>query len=320
MKSKLIMWDDVSLLDYIGDIENKYVPYIDYYEYKDNACFTIIPINEDTNQSEDSEDFKFISEEEIRLANTRPVETTQCKEIFSKRYNDNLISKKNLYDTYKKELGCLVEKLGLNVEKFWFLILFTFDYCESIFYQGETYKPTPIEQLFKLSNTIKQCSREESMTLKFKCGKKKAELDSQLAIAVLSSLIDDFNEQLNYEYSSEDEKTSTRAYKLRTLLNKRERKENVDIPKDSPIIVYFANMLLNFFDAQSQICSQRKDGAKHTKTEMELVSKLVFLMGLSTNKNWNDIECEYLKAFLKQYKDYKYPNNVSSVYPEFTVY
>ena len=218
MKSKLIMWDDVSWLDYIGDIENKYVPYIDFYEYKDNACFTIIPINEDTNQSEDSEDFKFISEEEIRLANTRPMEATQCKEIFSKRYNDNLISKKNLYDTYKKELGCLVEKLGLNVEKFWFLILFTFDYCESIFYQGETYKPTPIEQLFKLSNTIKQCSREESMTLKFKCGKKKAELDSQLAIAVLSSLIDDFNEQLNYEYSSEDEKTSTRAYKLRTYL------------------------------------------------------------------------------------------------------
>ena len=53
--------------------------------------------------------------------------------------------------------------------------------------------------------------------------------------------------------------------------------------------------------------------------EMELVSKLVYLTGLSTNKDWNDIENEYLKAFLKQYKDYKYPNNTSSVYPEFAL-
>lgn len=52
---------------------------------------------------------------------------------------------------------------------------------------------------------------------------------------------------------------------------------------------------------------------------MELVSKLIYLTGLSTNENWNDIEFEYLKAFLKQYKDYRYPNNASSVYPEFNI-
>ena len=308
MKSKLVMWDDIELLDYIGDVEKIYIPSYDFYEYKDNVKISTVAIDDN------------FTEEEIILADTRPVEATECKEIFSNRYNENHIKIKNAYDTYKKDLGHLVEKLGLDVEKFWFLTLFIFDYCESIFYQGETYKPTPLEQLYKLSYTIKQCSKEEPMTLKFKCGKKKAELDSQLAITVLSSLIEDFNEELNQECSSEDKNISNRAYQLRRLLNKREIQEEADIPSDSPIIVYFANMLLNFFDAQSQICSQRKDGTKHTKTEMELVSKLVFLMGLSTNKNWNDIECEYLKAFLKQYKDYEYPNNVSSVYPEFTFY
>lgn len=308
MKSKLVMWDDIELLDYIGDVEKIYIPSYDFYEYKDNVKISTVAIDDN------------FTEEEIILADTRPVEATECKEIFSNRYNENHIKIKNAYDTYKKDLGHLVEKLGLDVEKFWFLTLFIFDYCESIFYQGETYKPTPLEQLYKLSYTIKQCSKEEPMTLKFKCGKKKAELDSQLAITVLSSLIEDFNEELNQECSSEDKNISNRAYQLRRLLNKREIQEEADIPSDSPIIVYFANMLLNFFDAQSQICSQRKDGTKHTKTEMELVSKLVFLMGLSTNKNWNDIECEYLKAFLKQYKDYKYPNNVSSVYPEFTLF
>lgn len=311
MKSELVMWDDIRLLDYIGNVENIYIPSYDVFEYRDSTDIIMIPIDDET--------LAGFSEEEIRLADTRPVEATQCKEIFSKRYNDNLINKKNAYATYRKELGHLVEKLELDVDKFWFLTLFIFDYCESMFYQGQTYKPTPLEQLFQLSHTIKQCSREEPMTLKFKCGKKKAELDSQLAITVLSSLIEDFNEQLDQECSSEDENISKRAYQLRALLNKREVKEASDVPKDSPIIVYFANMLLSFFDTQSQICSQRRTDVKHTMREMELVSKLVYLTGLSTNKDWNDIENEYLKAFLKQYKDYKYPNNTSSVYPEFTL-
>ena len=168
MKSELVMWEDIGLLDYIGDVENIYIPSYDVFEYRDSTDIIMIPIDDET-----SADF---TEEEIRLADTRPVEATQCKEIFSKRYNDNLINKKNAYATYRKELGHLVEKLELDVDKFWFLTLFIFDYCESMFYQGQTYKPTPLEQLFQLSHTIKQCSREETMTLKFKCGKKKAEL------------------------------------------------------------------------------------------------------------------------------------------------
>lgn len=312
MKSELVMWDDIGLLDYIGDVENIYIPSYDVFEYRDSTDIIIIPIDDET-----SADF---TEEEIRLADTRPVEATQCKEIFSKRYNDNLINKKNAYETYCKELGHLVEKLELDVDKFWFLTLFILDYCESMFYQGQTYKPTPLEQLFQLSHTIKQCSREEPMTLKFKCGKKKAELDSQLAITVLSSLIEDFNEQIDQECSSEDENISKRAYQLRALLNKREIKEDADVPKDSPIYAYFARMFLNFFDMQSQICSKRRTGVNHTKIEMELVSKLVYFTGLSTNKQWDDIENEYLKSFLRQYRDNnKYPNNRSSVYPEFAL-
>ena len=215
MKNELKMWDDIGQLDYIGEIEHVYIPSYDVFEYRDSTDIIMIPIDDET--------FAGFSEEEIRLADTRPVEATKCKEIFSKRYNDNLINKKNDYDTYRKELGYLVEKLGLDVDKFWFLTLFIFDYCESMFYQGQTYKPTPLEQLFQLSHTIKLCSREEPMTLKFKCGKKKAELDSQLAITVLSSLIDDFNEQLDQECLSEDEKISKRAFRLRALLNKRGR-------------------------------------------------------------------------------------------------
>ena len=51
---------------------------------------------------------------------------------------------------------------------------------------------------------------------------------------------------------------------------------------------------------------------------MELVSFLIYFTRISTNDKWLDIENEYLKAYLKQYKDYNYPNNTNNVYPEFT--
>ena len=122
MKSELVMWEDIGLLDYIGDVENIYIPCYDEFEYRDSADIIMIPIDDETPVTSPLMGF---TEEEIRLADTRPVEATQCKEIFSKRYNDNHINKKNAYDTYQKELGHLVEKLELDVDKFWFLTLFT---------------------------------------------------------------------------------------------------------------------------------------------------------------------------------------------------
>ena len=319
MKEKLVMWDDIGLLDYIGSIEHKYVPYIDFYDYKDSVVLSTNSINNDTVQTEGNL-LNLFSEEEIRLADTRPVEATECKERFIQRYNDNLVNRKSLYNTYKKELGCLVTKLGLDVEKFWFLSLFILDYCESVFYTGDSFKKTSLGQLLNLSNTIEQCDKEEPMTIKFRCGKKKVELDSLPAIMLIAALINDFYEELNQECLSQDDETRMKSHRLRMLLSQREKNDDADIIPDSPIIVYFANMFIEFFDTQGMVCALRGKGVKHTKTEMDLISRLVYHMGLSNNKNWTDIECEYLKSFLRQYKNYKYPDNVSSSYPEFTTY
>jgi hypothetical protein len=78
-------------------------------------------------------------------------------------------------------------------------------------------------------------------------------------------------------------------------------------------------MFLLFFCVQPQIVAKRKAGAKHSKKEMELVSLLVYFTKLSDNENWFCPEEKYLKAYLKQYKDkwHKFPNNISSIYPDF---
>ena len=300
MKDKLIMWDYIELLDYIGNIERIYISDYDDYKYRDS--FNI------TKYYEGTEEFKrFIeeyTEEELRLFDLRPGSATECTDIFTARYNDNLIKRKNIYDIYKKELGCLVEKLELDIDKFWYLTLFILDYCESIFYQGTTIKPTPLEQLRQLADKILDCE-EEDVKLTLKSGKIKLELDSPLALAALSMFINNSIKKLDSQQIK--------------YLSKREKKEETDVIKDSPIIAYFAKILLDFFNTQEHIKNKRKKGAKHSLKEIELVSSLVYFTGLSKNESWLFPKEKNLVNTLKQYKNYEYPNNVSSVYPEFTV-
>ena len=199
----------------------------------------------------------------------------------------------------------MVEKLELDIDKFWFLTLFILDYCESIYYQGTTYKATPLEQLSQLAEKIMDCE-EDDVKLTLKSGKIKLELDSPLALAMLSMFIKNSIKELNHQQIKH--------------LSRRESKEEADVIKDSPIIAYFAKILLDFFNTQEHIKNKRKKGAKHSLKEIELVSSLVYFTGLSKNESWLFPKEKNLVNTLKQYKNYEYPNNVSSVYPEFTVY
>lgn len=301
MKDKLIMWDDIELLDYIGYVERIYISYYDDYEYKDS--FNVTKCYEGTEEFERF--IKNFTEEELKLIDLRPGSATECTDIFTARYNDNHIKRKNIYDIYKKELGCLVEKLELDIDKFWYLTLFTLDYCESIFYQGTTIKPTPLEQLTQLAEKILDCE-EDDVKLTLKSGKIKLELDSPLALATLSMFINNSIKKLD-------------SHQIK-YLSKREYKEETDVIKDSPIIAYFAKILLDFFNTQEHIKNKRKKGAKHSLKEIELVSSLIYFTGLSKNESWLFPKEKNLVNTLKQYKNYEYPNNVSSIYPEFTVY
>ena len=282
-----ITWKDARLLDYISAVEYLYVPYIDDYEYNMNL--------EVTNSNA-------VIGEKIE---TPVFGCSEISAIFMNRYNEGKLSKQHLYREYLDAVRHLLKELQLDVDKFWCLFLFALDYCESLFYQGITMKATPLEQLQALANMIANADNE-TMLLKFKAGKQKTSVESPVALLFLADAI--HNHLKNADYAT------TKS------LYVREEEEEAVIPKDSPIITYFAKILLNFFDTQEQVINKRKEGANHSLKEMELVSLLVYFSRLSDNKSWTDIVNETLKGFLRQYKDYKYPNNVSSIYPEFSVY
>ena len=160
-----------------------------------------------------------------------------------------------------------------------------------------------MEQLQALVDMISDADNE-SMLLNFKAGKKKMSVESPVALRFLADAV------RNQLETTEDVKT----------LSIREQEEETKQIADSPIIVYFAKILLSFFNTQEHIKLKRKKGANFSAKEMDLVGQLVYFSDLSRNESWTEIENETLKAFLKQYKDYQYPNNISSVYPEFVVY
>ena len=280
-----ITWEDAELFDYINKIEYMYVPDIDDYQYLVN-----------------------VSKGGKVSANARKIETPVfgCSEIvaiFKNRYNEGKLMKQNLYKEYRQTAGHLLKDLELDAEKFWCLFLFALDYCNSIFYEGLTIKATPMEQLQALVDMISDADNE-SMLLNFKAGKKKMSVESPVALRFLADAV------RNQLETTEDVKT----------LSIREQEEETKQIADSPIIVYFAKILLSFFNTQEHIKLKRKKGANFSAKEMDLVGQLVYFSDLSRNESWTQIENETLKAFLKQYKDYQYPNNISSVYPEFVVY
>lgn len=280
-----ITWEDAELFDYINKIEYMYVPDIDDYQYLVN-----------------------VSKGGKVSANARKIETPVfgCSEIvaiFKNRYNEGKLMKQNLYKEYRQTAGHLLKDLELDAEKFWCLFLFALDYCNSLFYEGLTIKATPMEQLQALVDMISDADNE-SMLLNFKAGKKKMSVESPVALRFLADAV------RNQLETTEDVKT----------LSIREQEEETKQIADSPIIVYFAKILLSFFNTQEHIKLKRKKGANFSAKEMDLVGQLVYFSDLSRNESWTEIENETLKAFLKQYKDYQYPNNISSVYPEFVVY
>ena len=280
-----ITWEDAELFDYINKIEYMYVPDIDDYQYLVN-----------------------VSKGGKVSANARKIETPVfgCSEIvaiFKNRYNEGKLMKQNLYKEYRQTAGHLLKDLELDAEKFWCLFLFALDYCNSIFYEGLTIKATPMEQLQALVDMISDADNE-SMLLNFKAGKKKMSVESPVALRFLADAV------RNQLETTEDVKT----------LSIREQEEETKQIADSPIIVYFAKILLSFFNTQEHIKLKRKKGANFSAKEMDLVGQLVYFSDLSRNESWTEIENETLKAFLKQYKDYQYTNNISSVYPEFVVY
>ena len=109
-----------------------------------------------------------LTEEEREELMNRPLLYSECMDIFKDRYNSHAFLEKFTYEEYikNKDIQNLVKHLELDVDKFWLLILFIFDYCSSVFHTGKTIKLTAIQQLQNLVDIINYRG-DDTMILNF---------------------------------------------------------------------------------------------------------------------------------------------------------
>ena len=279
-------WKDnaVDNMSYIEIVESILLPDLENSEYRYNI-----------------KGFTEGSKEEL-VKSEIPLNATECMVIFKDRYNDNKIRPKAFYPEFisDKNIQNIINPFNLNPDKFWLLVLFVYDYCDTTFYNGTTMNMSPIEQLTELCEVITK-SEDMPMTLTLKTGKQKIVVDNPITIKALTEIISNYKSEIDEDYF--------------TSLHKREKNKETIMLKESPFIAFFAKILLRFLTTQPSIKDLRRKGAKYSKKEMELISNLIHLLRISTNESWLDIENETLKGYLNQYKNYKYPNNISSIYP-----
>lgn len=208
---------------------------------------------------------------------------SELPSIFSERYNDKELIHRFTFEKYisDRETQQFLKDLQLDAEKFWYLLLLIYDYCYYSTNEALKIETGEKEQLDKFSKAIKE-NPTQPMQLTLKVGKKNIIIDNQKAIQYLQSL-----------YESQP-LTETSLYA--------DLQSSVEISQ-SIWIWYFAKKLIEFFDIQPQITSQRRKGASTSDKEKEFISYLIYFTGISRNKSYLE-DKELLKAILKQYKDY----------------
>ena len=167
---------------------------------------------------------------------------TQALERFKRRYNRGKISINFNYEDYlhNNNIQATLQELGVDIEKFWYLLLFVMDYTSGYCWDAIEVKESPKEQLNKFTSLITDnCSdinhisgatfnTPVTITINVK-GKQSYTIDNPNAIAYLGMLCAngingiEENSILSLEHSNLIDKITT---------------------SDSMRICLFANMLL----------------------------------------------------------------------------
>ena len=88
---------------------------------------------------------------------------TQALDIFKNRYNQKFITNKFSYADYKKEdsIQKALQGIGIDINKFWYLVLFVFDYSNGSCLEGMKLYDSPKEELEKFINIVASTCKED---------------------------------------------------------------------------------------------------------------------------------------------------------------
>jgi hypothetical protein len=195
-----------------------------------------------------------------------------------------------------KELQGYLKALELDSEKFWYLLLFCYDYSWGICMKGIEINKFPVEYIRDLVDAIYSnyagsgmlgAIFNEPISITLKVGRKNIVIDNNNAIACIAKFCDDGLENND----------------LTNLPNG----HFVDITRKSSdsvsvLAYYFSKMIISAFNHQEQVKEKRKKGANLSDKEKMVIAHLLYLTDIISNESVRESD-EYLKAILKRYKN-----------------
>lgn len=199
----------------------------------------------------------------------------------------------------REEFGETLTFFEMDIEKFWHLLLFVYDFSYNQCTDGIkhisslTTLQTIIDKITENTelHPLQSPTFKEETKITFCIGKKKYTIEDCLTILRICSRLkedvdtsDDWNWQniKSYMKSETSESTSVLAYA-------------------------FYLHFITFFNSYQSIISKRKIKDSPSKREKQLIGDLIFFTGIIQNESIST-DPDYLKTLIKRYKDYQLPN------------
>lgn len=237
---------------------------------------------------------------------------TAALPFFINRYNQNGLYGHFTYEDYtgNESIQEMLKGLGIDIDKFWFLLLFIFDYTCGTCLDGIKATGVGVEQLTKFAKAIADNHKEvnqfgvsfkKPITISVKVeGKHQIIIDNANAIGYLAAVIAN-----NLKEIEEHPWMQIQQVRMNTST---EEKESIQI-------WLFYKMFNDFFNLKpyNKLFNVRqKKGSTVSLSKTLLISKLIYFTKLSKNKNFSEDEFT-LKGYIKQYKDKKI-DTINSIY------
>lgn len=246
-------------------------------------------------------------------------------QTFKKRYNERLIEIPLTYKEYKsnQEIQTAILAFGIDVDKFWFALLFIWDYVNGLSWQVYEYKNTPANEIKQLSEIISKyednpnanpltehITFKQELTLSLQVnGKTVHTINSPNTIKFILSFCKIHQDVLGpkdlLDENWDDNIEMTRYYtdKEPTTLSSTKR------------ICLFAQIFRQFFRTTLYIYTHYNPNKKSPYNITFLISQLIYLTGISENEDFLNDKTT-LKGYLSKNKNFNWKarNKIYNIY------
>lgn len=232
---------------------------------------------------------------------------------FKRRYNERLIKIPLTYKDYKAniEIHTAISDLQLDVDKFWFAILFIWDYVDGECWQAFERGDSPANEIYKLLQAISQYEenpnanpltehiafkKELSLSLQVN-GKSIHTIETANAIKFIQKCCQEHLDDLKLKNEFDTEHLYDNIEMVSYYPNKKQATAST-----TKRICLFAQRFQLFFDTLSSSFSNYRKGERNAYNVTYLISQFVYLTGISDNEELLDSKTT-LKGYLSKNKN-----------------